>query len=109
MKKILGKGFEVNNSFSFIFILINVFLEFLSIDSLILVILEILVIGVMEVLILFLLSEFEVFLDISMFFLELEIFVLELELFILFSMIELVLSSLLMLNFISIIILFFMS
>lgn len=109
MKKILGKGFEVINSFSFIFILMNVFLEFLSIDSLILVILEILVIGVMEVLILFLLSEFEVFLDISMFFLELEIFVLELELFILFSMIELVLSSLLMLNFISIIILFFVS
>lgn len=109
MKKILGKGFEVNNSFSFIFILINVFLEFLSIDSLILVILEILVIGVMEVLILFLLSEFEVFLDISMFFLVLEIFVLELELFIFFGMIELVLSSLLMLNFICIIILFFMS
>lgn len=109
MKKILGKGFEVNNSFSFIFILMNVFLEILSIDSLKLVILEILVIGVMEVLILFLLSEFEVFFDISMFFLELEIFVLELELLILLIMIVLVLSSLLMLNFISIIILFFMS
>lgn len=109
MKKILGKGFEVNNSFSFIFILMNVFLEILSIVSLKLVILEISVIGVMEVLILFLLSEFEVFFDISMFFLELEIFVLELELLILLIMIVLVLSSLLMLNFISIIILFFMS
>lgn len=74
MKKILGKGFEVNNSLSFIFILMNVFLEILSIDSLKLVILEILVIGVMEVLILFLLSKFEVFLDISMFFLVLEMF-----------------------------------